>query len=86
MELLDKAYVEAYGKPEVTEVYSDLREGHGISVTSYSYKTIYESLGQIEEMGKVYTHSEMLFARSYPKIGKIQIPYWKLRRELSLPN
>ncbi len=73
MELLDKAYVETYGKPEVTEVNVGLKRGHGILVTGHSYKAIYELLRQIKEMGlegeiNVYTHSEMLPAHSYPRI------------------
>ncbi|UXD21644.1 hydroxylamine reductase [Ignicoccus pacificus DSM 13166] len=72
MELLDKAYVETYGKPQPVEVSTGTEEGHGILVTGHSYKALYELLKQIREMGledqiKVYTHSEMLPAHSYPK-------------------
>jgi len=73
MELLDKAYVETFGAPQVVEVPTGTEEGHGILVTGHSYKPLYELLKQIREMGledeiKVYTHSEMLPAHSYPKL------------------
>ncbi len=80
MELLDKAYVETFGKPEVVKVPTGTEEGHGILVTGHSYKPLYELLKQIKEMGledeiKVYTHSEMLPAHSYPKMREFKSLY-----------
>ncbi|HID42064.1 MAG TPA: hydroxylamine reductase, partial [Pyrodictium sp.] len=52
----------------------------GILVTGHSYKALYELLKQIREIGledevKVYTHSEMLPAHSYPKIREFKALY-----------
>ncbi|AEM38541.1 hybrid cluster protein [Pyrolobus fumarii 1A] len=80
MELLDKAYVETFGVPTPVEVPTGTEEGHGILVTGHSYKALYELLKQIREMGledeiKVYTHSEMLPAHSYPKLREFKALY-----------
>ncbi|AEC52559.1 hydroxylamine reductase [Pyrococcus sp. NA2] len=80
MRLLDKAYVETFGRPEPVEVPTGTVEGHGILVTGHSYKALYELLKQIREMGlenevKVYTHSEMLPAHSYPELRKFESLY-----------
>ncbi|CAB49906.1 hydroxylamine reductase [Pyrococcus abyssi] len=80
MKLLDKAYTETFGLPKPVEVPTGTTEGHGIVVTGHSYKALYELLNQIREMGleeeiKVYTHSEMLPAHSYPEIRKFKSLY-----------
>lgn len=77
MKLLDKAYVETYGRPEPTWVPTGSFEGHGILVTGHSYRALYELLSQIEEKGledelKVYTHAEMFPAHAYPGLKKFK--------------
>ncbi len=69
--MLDRAYVETYGEPEVVKVPIGTDEGYGILVTGHSYKALYDLLRQIRELGleneiRVYTHSEMTPAHSYP--------------------
>jgi len=80
MELLDRAYVETFGKPEVVKVPTGTVEAHGILVTGHSYKDLYELLKTIREMGledevKVYTHSEMTPAHSYPVLRSFRSLY-----------
>ncbi|WP_240920719.1 hydroxylamine reductase [Thermococcus sp. CX2] len=80
MKLLDRAYVETFGRPEPVKVPTGTEEGHGILVTGHSYKALYELLKQIEEMGleddiKVYTHAEMFPAHAYPKLRKFKSLY-----------
>ncbi|WP_240911662.1 hydroxylamine reductase [Thermococcus sp. LS1] len=80
MKLLDRAYVETFGRPEPVEVPTGTAEGHGILVTGHSYKALYELLRQIEEMGledeiKVYTHAEMFPAHAYPELRKFKSLY-----------
>lgn len=80
MKLLDKAYVETFGRPEPVEVPTGTAEGHGILVTGHSYKALYELLKQIEERGledeiKVYTHAEMFPAHAYPELKKFKALY-----------
>ncbi len=80
MELLDKAYVETYGKPQVVKVPTGTEEGHGILVTGHSYKALYDLLKQIRELGledeiRVYTHSEMTPAHSYPAMREFKSLY-----------
>ncbi len=80
MELLDKAYVENFGAPQPVRVPTGTVNAHGILVTGHSYKALYELLKQIREQGledeiKVYTHSEMLPAHSYPKLREFKSLY-----------
>lgn len=80
MELLDRAYTETYGNPEPVKVPTGTDEGHGILVTGHTYRALYELLKQIREMGledeiRVYTHSEMLPAHSYPKFREFKSLY-----------
>ena len=84
MELLDRAYVETFGQPEPVEVpWDSTDEAHGIIVTGHGYKDLYDLLKQIREMGleneiRVYTHSEMLPAFSYPKMREFPSLYANL--------
>ncbi len=80
MALLDKAYVEKLGVPRVTKVPLGTDEGRGILVTGHSYRALWELLRQIREMGleeeiRVYTHSEMLPAHSYPVLASYKSLY-----------
>ncbi len=71
MELLDKAYVDRFGFPEPTRVFTGFKPGHAILVTGHDLLDLYELLKQTA--GKdinVYTHGEMLPAHAYPEINK----------------
>lgn len=71
MKLLDRAYVETFGRPEPTWVSTGTEEGYGVLVTGHSYKALYELLKQTEGTDiKVYTHAEMFPAHAYPEFKK----------------
>lgn len=71
MKLLDRAYIETFGRPEPTWVLTGTEEGHGVLVTGHSYKALYELLKQTEGTDiKIYTHAEMFPAHAYPEFKK----------------
>lgn len=71
MALLDKANTSAYGKPEITEVYTGTRAAPGILVSGHDLLDFEEILKQTEGTGVlVYTHGEMLPANAYPAFKK----------------
>jgi hydroxylamine reductase len=71
MALLDKANVQAYGKPEITPISIGTRNRPGILVTGHDLKDLEELLIQTEGTGiDVYTHGEMWSAHSYPFFKK----------------
>ena len=73
MALLDQANTEAYGNPEITKVYTGLKQGPAILVSGHDLLDLEEILKQTEGKGvNVYTHGEMLPAHAYPKLKKYQ--------------
>ncbi len=69
--LLDRANTEAYGNPEITMVYTGLKQGPAILVSGHDLLDLEEILKQTEGKGiNVYTHGEMLPANAYPKLKK----------------
>lgn len=69
--LLDQANTEAYGNPEITKVFTGLRQGPAILVSGHDLLDLEEILKQTEGKGvNVYTHGEMLPANAYPKFKK----------------
>ncbi|MGE5279611.1 MAG: hydroxylamine reductase [Deltaproteobacteria bacterium] len=73
MELLNKAHVARFGKPQPTKVATATQAGPGILVTGHDLLDLYELLRQTEGRGiNVYTHSEMLPAHGYPELKKFK--------------
>jgi hydroxylamine reductase len=71
MALLDAAHTSRYGAPEITEVYTGIKEGPGILVSGHDLLDLEEILKQAEGSGaNVYTHGEMLPALAYPYFKK----------------
>lgn len=71
MELLDKANIQTYGNPEISEVNIGVGKNSGILVSGHDLKDLEELLKQSEDSGvDIYTHSEMLPAHYYPKLKK----------------
>lgn len=71
MALLDKANTDAYGNPEITKVYTGLKQGPAILVSGHDLLDLEEILKQTDGKGvNVYTHGEMLPANAYPKFKK----------------
>lgn len=73
MALLDKANTETYGKQEITEVYTGLKNGPGILVSGHDLRDLYELLQQTDGTGiNIYTHGEMLACNAYPELKKFK--------------
>jgi hydroxylamine reductase len=73
MALLDQANVQAYGKPEITQIPIGVRNRQGILITGHDLKDLEELLIQTEGTGvDVYTHSEMWGAHQYPFFKKFK--------------
>jgi hydroxylamine reductase len=73
MALLDQANVQAYGKPEITQIPIGVRSRPGILITGHDLKDLEELLVQTEGTGvDVYTHSEMWGAHQYPFFKKFK--------------
>lgn len=71
MELLDKANTETYGKPEPTQVATDIEPGPFIVVTGHDLRDLAILLEQTKDKGiNVYTHGEMLPCHAYPGLKK----------------
>jgi hydroxylamine reductase len=71
MALLDKANTSRYGDPEITRVYTGVKEGPGILVSGHDLLDLEELLKQTEGKGiNIYTHGEMLPANAYPGLKK----------------
>lgn len=71
MALLDKANIETYGNPEITEVNIGVGKRPGILISGHDLKDMEELLRQTEGTGiDVYTHGEMLPANYYPAFKK----------------
>lgn len=71
MEMLDTGHVEAFGKPQPTEVYEGTHAGPGILITGHDLVDLWDLLRQVEGTNiKVYTHGEMLPAHMYPKLAQ----------------
>jgi len=67
MQLLKKAHLDNYGKPQPIKVSTGVDKGRGIIVTGHSLKALHELLKQTRGRGiNIYTHSEMLPAHGYP--------------------
>jgi hydroxylamine reductase len=73
MTLLDEANVQAFGKPEITQIPIGVRNRPGILITGHDLKGLEELLVQTEGTGvDVYTHSEMWGAHQYPFFKKFK--------------
>jgi hydroxylamine reductase len=73
MALLDQANVQAYGKPEITQVPIGVRNRPGILITGHDLKDLEDLLVQTESTGvDVYTHCEMWAAWQYPFFKKFE--------------
>lgn len=71
MALLDKANTSAYGNPEITEVYTGIKEGPAILVSGHDLLDLEELLKQARGTGiNIYTHGELLPANAYPGLKK----------------
>jgi hydroxylamine reductase len=71
MALLDRANVETYGVPQITNIQLGVRENPGILVTGHDLKDLEELLEQTMDSGiDIYTHSEMWAAHQYPFFKK----------------
>ncbi len=71
MALLDKAHVDTYGNPEITEVPIGVRNRPGILISGHDLKDLEDLLEQTKDAGvDVYTHGEMLPAHYYPFFKK----------------
>lgn len=71
MALLDKANIETYGNPEVTNVNIGVGNNPAILISGHDLKDLKELLEQTKGSGvDVYTHSEMLPAHYYPEFKK----------------
>jgi hydroxylamine reductase len=89
MALLDKANTNAYGHPEITQVYLGVKPGPGILVSGHDLLDLDELLQQTQGTGvNVYTHGEMLPANAYPAfkkyenfVGNYGGSWWKQREE-----
>lgn len=69
MDLLDKANIESFGIPDITQVRVSPVKGKAILVSGHDLKDLADLLEQTKDMGiNVYTHGEMLPANSYPKL------------------
>ncbi len=71
LSLLDEANTGSYGTPEITEVFTGLKEGPAIVVSGHDLLDMEELLEQTKDKGiNIYTHGEMLPAHGYPKLNK----------------
>ena len=71
MELLDKAHLERFGRPQPQKVFTGMKKGQGILVTGHDLLDLEELLKQTEKTGiNIYTHGEMLPAHAYPELKK----------------
>lgn len=71
MGLLDKAAVEVYGTPELTNVELGVRKNPGILVSGTNMAVLDAVLKQTEGTGvDVYTHGGLLSAHTYPNLKK----------------
>lgn len=69
--LLDKANTETYGTPALTTVPTGVRKNPAILITGHDLKDLKQLLDQTQGTGiDVYTHGEMLVAKSYPEFQK----------------
>ena len=67
MALLDRANVETFGHPQLTQVTLSPGDKPGILVSGHDLADLRDILEQTKEAGvEVYTHSEMLPAHAYP--------------------
>lgn len=68
MDLLDRAHLAAYGKPEITRIPLGTRKRPGILISGHELADLEELLLQTAGTGiDVYTHSEMWAAHQYPR-------------------
>lgn len=71
MALLDRANVETYGAPQITDVPLGTADRPGILITGHDLKDLEELLDQTKDSGMdIYTHSEMWAAHQYPYFKK----------------
>lgn len=71
MALLDQANTLKYGNPEITQVYTGLKQGPAILVSGHDLLDLQEILEQTADKGiNIYTHGEMLPANAYPELKK----------------
>jgi hydroxylamine reductase len=70
MALLDEANNATYGQSTVSKIPLGVRTGPGILISGHDLKDMEDLLVQTEGTGvDVYTHSEMIAAHYYPKLG-----------------
>ncbi len=71
MELLNFANTETYGKPEPTQVTTNIEKGPFIVVTGHDLHDLALLLEQTKDKGiNIYTHGEMLPCHAYPGLKK----------------
>jgi hydroxylamine reductase len=71
MRLLDKANTSAYGNPQITQVYTGIKQAPAILVSGHDLLDLEEILKQTEGRGiNIYSHCEMLPAHAYPGFKK----------------
>ncbi len=71
MQMLDRANVETFGKPEPTKVSTEIEAGSFIVVSGHDLKDLALLLEQTKDKGiNIYTHGEMLPCHAYPELKK----------------
>ncbi len=94
MALLDEANTTTYGHPQMTEVFTGVRNNPAILISGHDLRDLHDLLEQTKGTGiDVYTHSEMLPAHYYPffkkydnLVGNYGGSWWHQREEFEKFN